>query len=127
MAEKYFCVFRSRFAVRRHLCPAFHVRASRFAVRRHLCFAFFVRDLRFAVRRHLCFAFLVRDLHFLVRGLYFLVRASHLAVCGSTVCSFSFLVRDSTHATVLSDYVIAATEQDGFDGFGSEIGDPRIP
>ena len=43
VAEKYIRVFRSRFAVRRHLCLAFYVRASLFAV----------RASRFAVRSHL--------------------------------------------------------------------------
>ena len=106
VAEKYFCVFRSRFAVCLHLCPAFHVRASRFAVCRHLCFAFHVRVSRFVVCHHLCFAFLVRDSHFLVRDLYFLVCASHFAFGSSWFHSLQFLVlilRDSTRATVRSE------------------------
>ena len=72
VAEKYIRVFRSRFAVRRHLCLAFFVRASRFAVRSHLCLAFHVRASRFAlshsrfVLSRSCFA--VRSSQFVVRG-----------------------------------------------------------
>ena len=72
MAERYIRVFRSRFAVRRHLCLAFFVRASRFAVRSHLCLAFHVRASRFAlshsrfVLSRSCFA--VPSSQFVVRG-----------------------------------------------------------
>ena len=72
VAERYIRVFRSRFAVRRHLCLAFFVRASRFAVRSHLCLAFHVRASRFAlshsrfVLSRSCFA--VRSSWLVVRG-----------------------------------------------------------
>ena len=56
VAEKYIRVFRSWFAVCRHLCLAFYVpasrlavRASRFAVCSNLCLAFHVRASRFAL------------------------------------------------------------------------------
>ena len=101
VAERYVRVFRSRFAVRRHLCLAFFVRASRFsvrtsrfAVRSHLCLAFFVRASRFAARSHLYGSrerhlrvrvrgnvhVRVRGSRFLIRGSYFLVHASQFAV-----------------------------------------------
>ena len=113
VAEKYIRVFRSLFAVRRHLCLAFFVRASRFAVRasrfavrRHLCLAFFVRASRFAVRRHLCLAFFVRASRFAVRShlcLAFFVRASRFALSHSRfVLSRScFAVRSSQFVVVL--------------------------
>ena len=89
-------VFRSCFAVRRHLCLAFFVRASRFAVRasrlavrRHLCLAFFVRASRFAVRSHLCLAFHVHasrfalsHSRFVLSRSCFAVRSSWFVVCG---------------------------------------------
>ena len=90
VAEKYIRVFRSRFAVRRHLCLAFFVRASpfavrasRFAVRRHLCLAFFVRASRFAVRSHLCLAFHVRASRFALSHSRFVLSRSCFAVRSS--------------------------------------------
>ena len=97
MAERYIRVFRSRFAVRRHLCLAFFVRASRFAVRasrfavrRHLCLAFFVRASRFAVRAsrfavrsHLCLAFHVRASRFALSHSRFVLSRSCFAVRSS--------------------------------------------
>ena len=103
VAEKYIRVFRSRFAVRRHLCLAFFVRASRFAVRRHLCLAFFVRASRFAVRAsrfavrsHLCLAFHVRASRFALSHSRFVLSRSCFAVRSS-----QFAVRGSWFVVVL--------------------------
>ena len=90
VAERYIRVFRSRFAVRRHLCLAFFVRASRFAVRasrfavrRHLCLVFFVRASRFAVRSHLCLEFHVCASRFALSHSQFVLSRSCFAVRSS--------------------------------------------
>ena len=87
VAERYIRVFRSRFAVRRHLCLAFFVRASRFAVRAS---RFAVRGSCFAVRGSQSFVprisrscFAVRAFSFAVRTFSFVLRSSQFAVRGS--------------------------------------------
>ena len=83
VAERYIRVFRSLFAVRRHLCLAFYVRASRFAV----------RASRFAVRSHLCLAFHVRASRVALSHSPFVLSRSCFAVRSSWFAVSAFFVR----------------------------------
>ena len=96
VAEKYFHVFSSRFAVRQSILS--RVSRSRFAVRRQLCLTFQVRASRFAVscasrftfRRasrfavsQLCLAFHVPGSRFAVRGsMYMLANWAYVSSRG---------------------------------------------